>query len=295
MVSFYDEINKNRRNSFLLSFLVFSFLVGLIYTISIILDPASSTMFLIFAIIFVFIYTYGSYRYGDKVVLAATGAKPINEKDPKYVTLKNAVENMAIAAGVPKPKIYLINSDEMNAFATGKDPKNSSIAVTTGLLKRMDGDELEGVIGHEMSHIGNYDIRYATLVAVLVGLVAIISNMLVRSWWFRGNEREERNLGILILVGFVLAIFAPLAVRIVQASISRKRELLADASSAKLTRYPEGLASALEKIKKYNQGNMKVSEAVSHLFFTDPNKSALDNIFATHPPISERIKILRSM
>lgn len=295
MVSFYDEINSNRRKSFLLVILVFPFLVGLIYVISIIFAPESSIIFLIFGIIFVFIYTYGSYRFGDKVVLSATGAKPVKENDPNYTTLVNAVDNMAIAAGVPRPKIYVMESEELNAYATGRDPQHSSICVTTGLLKRMKRDELEGVIGHEMSHIQNYDIRFATLVAVLVGLVAIISNMLVRSWRFRGSDREDRNLGIFILIGFILAIFAPLVVRLVQAAISRKREFLADASSAKLTRYPEGLASALEKIKKYNEGKMQVSEAVSHLFFTDPNKSALDNILATHPPLSERIKILRSM
>jgi len=295
MVSFYDEMNKNRRKSFLLMILVFSFLAGLIYVISVIFAPESSVLILIFGTIFVLFYTYGSYRYGDKVVLSATGAKPVDENDPKYTTLVNAVDNMAIAAGVPKPKIYVMESDEINAYATGRDPKHSSICVTTGLLERMKRNELEGVIGHEMSHIQNYDIRFAMLVAVLVGLVAIISNMLLRSWRFRGNDRESKNLGIFILIGFVLAIFAPIVVRIVQATISRKREFLADASSAKLTRYPEGLASALQKIKKHNEGKMQVSEVVSHLFFADPNKSALDNIFATHPPIEERIKILREM
>jgi heat shock protein HtpX len=295
MASFYDEINKNRRNSFLLGVLAFSFLVVFIYVMGEIFAPESSIFILIFSTIFVFLYTYGSYMYGDKVVLSATGARSVNENDPKYVTLVNAVDNMAIASGIPKPKIYVMESEEMNAFATGRDPKHSSVAVTTGLLKRMNRNELEGVIGHEMSHIQNYDIRFATLVAVLVGLIAIMSNALLRSWRFRSGDREDRNLGIFILIGFILAIFAPIVTRIVQAAISRRREFLADASSAKLTRYPEGLASALEKIKKYNEGKMNVSEAVSHLFFTDPNRSALDSLFATHPPIDERIKILRKM
>jgi heat shock protein HtpX len=153
------------------------------------------------------------------------------------------------------------------------------------------------VIGHELSHVRNYDIRFAMLVAVLVGLVAIISNLLLRSWMWGGrSSREERgNAGVLILVGIALAVISPIIVRLVQLAISRRREYLADASGAQLTRYPDGLADALEKIKKYNEGKMKVSEAVSHLFFTDPNKSGLDSLLATHPPIEKRIEILRAM
>jgi heat shock protein HtpX len=185
----------------------------------------------------------------------------------------------------------------MNAFATGKDPNHASIAVTTGLLENLKRDELEGVIGHEMSHVRNYDIRFATYIAVLVGLVAILSDLLMRSFWYGGGRRdkEEKGFGLLIIVGLILAIFAPIIVRLVQFAVSRRREFLADASSAELTRYPEGLASALEKIMKVNEGKMKVSEAVSHLFFVDPKRSALDSLYATHPPIKERIKILRSM
>jgi heat shock protein HtpX len=185
----------------------------------------------------------------------------------------------------------------MNAFATGKNPQHASIAVTTGLLENLKRDELEGVIGHEMSHIRNYDIRFATYIAVLVGLVAILSDLLMRSFWYGGrrNRDEEKGFGLLIIVGLILAIFAPIIVRLVQFAVSRRREFLADASSAELTRYPEGLASALEKIMKVNEGKMKVSEAVSHLFFVDPKRSALDSLYATHPSIKERIKILRSM
>jgi len=201
---------------------------------------------------------------------------------------------LKLAAGIPKPKIYVIESDDINAFATGKDPKHASLAVTTGLLKNLKRDEIEGVIGHELSHVKNYDIRFATLVAVLVGLVAIISHMFLRTFSF-GGKRDRDKGGILILIGLILAIFAPIVARLVQFAVSRRREYLADASSVQLTRYPEGLASALEKIMKINTGKMKVSEAVSHLFFTDPNKSALDSLYATHPPIKERIKILRSM
>jgi heat shock protein HtpX len=296
-ISFYDQISNNKRDSVLLGILVFSFLIGIIYIIGVILTPGFSFGFLTFAGIIIILYSYASYSYGDKVVLAATRAKPIKYGDRKYIHLTNVVDGLSIAAGIPKPKIYIIESEEMNAFATGKDPKHASIAVTTGLLNNLDRDELEGVIGHEMSHIRNYDIRFATYIAVLVGLVAILSDLLMRSFWFGGGRRdkEEKGFDLLIIVGLILAIFAPIIVRLVQFAISRRREFLADASSAELTRYPEGLASALEKIMKVNEGKMKVSEAVSHLFFVDPRKSALDSLFATHPDIRERIKILRSM
>ena len=295
-ISFYDQISKNKRDSVLLGILVFSFLIGLVYVIAMILTPGFSFGFLTIAGIIMILYAYGSYNYGDKVVLAATGAKPVKEGDRKYIHLINVVEGLSIAAGIPKPKIYVIESNEMNAFATGKDPKNASIAVTTALLNNLKRDELEGVIGHEMSHIRNYDIRFATYIAVLVGLVAILSDILLRTFRFSSGDRDKgKGFGLLIIIGFILAIFAPIVVRLVQFAISRRREFLADASSAELTRYPEGLASALEKIMKVNEGKMKVSEAVSHLFFVDPNKSALDSLYATHPDIRQRIKILRSM
>jgi len=219
------------------------------------------------------------------------------EDERKYAHLVNSVEGLSIAAGIPKPKIYVIDDDDINAFATGKDPKHASIAVTRGALENLDRNELEGVIGHELSHVRNYDIRFAMLVAVLVGLIAIVSNLLVRSWIWggRGNRNDRDNMGILILVGIALAVISPIIVRLVQLAISRRREYMADASGAQLTRYPDGLADALEKIKKYNEGKMKVSEAVSHLFISDPNKSPLDELFATHPPIEKRIEILRAM
>jgi len=293
-ISFHDQIAKNKRNSILLGALVFSFLVVFMYVISQVLIPELSIAFLIFGIVIIIVYTYGSYNYGDKIVLAATNAKLVKEDDRRYTHLINVVEGLSLAAGIPKPKIYVIESDDINAFACGKNPEHSSVAVTTGLLKNLKRDEIEGVIGHELSHIRNYDIRFATLVAVLVGLIAIISHMFLRSFWY-GGKRDRDKGGLLILIGIVLAVFAPIVVRLVQFAISRRREFLADASSVQLTRYPEGLASALEKIMKINTGKMKVSEAVSHLFFADPNKSALDSLYATHPPIKERIKTLRSM
>ena len=191
-------------------------------------------------------------------------------------------------------------SRELNAYATGKDPEHASIAVTQGLLDTLDRQELEGVIAHEMSHIKNRDVQFMTLVAVLVGVAGILSHMILRSYRFGGRSRRDKegggNIRIIILaVGFLLAIFAPILTRLVQMAVSRRREFLADASGAELTRYPDGLADALEKLAQHNTGNMKVSESVSHLFISDPNRSALDAIYSTHPPIEERIKRLREM
>jgi heat shock protein HtpX len=296
--SFQDEMSRNRRDSVLLIIVVSLVLMGLIVTIGYLWDPSSLLIVVPLGVIFVIIYSWSSYQYGDQVVLSSTGARPA--EGAQYTYLNNTVEGLAIAAGIPKPKTYIVPNNELNAFATGKDPEHASIAVTSGLLQAMNRQELEGVIAHEMSHIRNRDIEFMTLVAVLVGLAGILSHMILRTYWWGGGRRRDRekggNLTILIIIaGFILAIFAPLATRIVQLAISRRREYLADASGAELTRYPDGLADALEKIKNYNKGNMNVSESVSHLFISDPNRSPLDAIFATHPPIEERIKRLREM
>jgi len=292
-ISFYDQIAKNNRNSILLSIFVVGLVALLVYVIAYILAPGFAIFLLIFAAVIMIVDAFASYNYGDRLVLKATQAKPA---DPvEHVYLINTVEGLSIAAGIPPPKVYVVEDDEINAFAVGKDPKHASIAVTTGALKNLNRTELEGVVGHELTHVADYDVRFMTLVAVLVGLVAILSWMLIRSYLVAGRE-ERGKINLLIVVGFLLAILAPLLSRMVQAMVSRRRELSADAGSAKLTRYPEGLASALEKIQKINQGKkMKVSESLSHLFISDPNKSPLDDIFATHPPLEQRIKILRSM
>lgn len=297
-VNIFDQVGKNKRNSVFLSFLVFVILFALIYFISEVFLPEIAFFMLIFALVFITIDVYVSYNYGDKVVLRAVNAKPADER--KHRHLIDSVEGLAIAAGIPKPNVYVMESNEINAFACGKDPKHASICVTTGLLENLKRDEIEGVIGHEMSHIRNYDIRFATLVAVLVGLAAVVSHMFLRSLRY-GNFRSGDNkksgaiVIIMIIIAVILAIFAPIVARLVQAAISRKREFLADASGAELTRYPDGLASALEKIKELNKGKMDVSESISHLFISDPNRSPLDNLFATHPPLEQRIKILRAM
>jgi len=296
--SFHDEQSRNKRDSVLLAIVVSAVLFALIVSISYIWDPASVYFMVPVGVIITLIYTWSSYQYGDRVVLMSTNAKPATGS--RYIFLNDTVEGLAIGAGIPKPDVYVMPSRELNAYATGKDPEHASIAVTQGMLDTLDRQEIEGVLAHEISHIKNRDVQFMTLVAVLVGLAGILSNMILRSYWWGGRrskrDRDSGQLGlIIIVVGFLLAIFAPIASRLVQLAVSRRREYLADASAAELTRYPDGLADALEKIGKLNSGKMKVSESVSHLFISDPNRTALDAIYSTHPPIEERVKRLREM
>lgn len=299
--SFHDEIRRNRRDSLLLVVVLSLVLLALAFSVSYLFAPEYLILVLPITVVFMLVYSYGSYVYGDQVVLSSTGAVPA--EGPEYVYLRNVVEGVSIAAGIPPPRVYVIPSEEVNAFATGRDPEHASVAVTTGLMRVLDRQELEGVVAHEVSHVRNRDVSFMTLVAVLVGLAAILSHVILRTYRFRSvaggrgrRGRRERGLDVAILaVGFFLAIFAPILTRIVQFAVSRRREYLADASGAELTRYPEGLASALERIAGHNRGEMDVSEAVSHIFFVDPNRSALDSLYATHPPVEERIRRLREM
>jgi heat shock protein HtpX len=299
--TFYDEQRRNSRASLLLVIVVSLFLFGLIYSFAYIFAPEALILVIPFSLIIIVIYTWSSYEYGDRVVLASTHARPAEGNE--FVYLNNVTEGLAIAAGIPPPKVYVMDDPDINAYATGKDPQHASIAVTTGALQRLNREELEGVVGHEMSHIRNRDVEFMTLVAVLVGIVSILSHIILQWAWLGAGTRRrsrDRNGGsgievVVLVLGLILAILAPIAVALIQLAISRRREFMADASGAELTRYPEGLASALEKIKNGNQGKMKVDEAVSPLFISDPNKSGLDNLFATHPPLEERIKRLREM
>ncbi len=296
--SFYEEMRRNRRDSLLLAILVSAILFVLVYTLVYAFAPEYTLFALPVAALMIVSYTWSSYQYGDQIVLSTTGARPA--EGPEYTYLRDSVEGLSIAAGIPPPKVYVVPNDEMNAFATGKDPEHASVAVTTGLMRNLNRQELEGVVAHEISHVRNRDIQFMTLVAVLVGLSAILSHIILRSYRWGGGRRGRRERGgglqaIVLILGFVLAIFAPIATRLVQFAVSRRREFLADASGAELTRYPEGLASALEKIAGHNRGEMDVSEAVSHLFIADPNRSALDALYATHPPIEERVRRLRAM
>jgi len=299
--SFHDEITRNRRKSILLASTLSIIIIALVYSFAYIFAPEYLYVVLPLSLIFVVIYSYSSWMYGDQVVLRTTGARPAEGRE--YVYLRDTVEGLSLAAGIPPPEVYVVPSEEINAFATGRDPEHSSVAVTTGLLRVLDRQELEGVLAHEVSHIRNRDVSFMTLVAVLVGLVAILSHIILRTYRYgatrgrRGRgDRDRKGLDVAILaVGFLLAIFAPILTRIVQFAVSRQREFLADASGVELTRYSEGLASALEKIRGHNTGEMDVSEAVSHMFFVDPNRSALDALYATHPPVDERIRRLRAM
>jgi heat shock protein HtpX len=241
----------------------------------------------------------GSYYFSDKIVLATSGARQIEVKDNP--TLFHIVENLAIGDGLPMPKIYIIDDLSPNAFATGRDPKHAVVCVTTGILSKLSKVELEGVIAHELSHVKNYDIRLMGIVVILVGFVAILADFFMRSLWFRGRDSEnDRAQAIFLIVGIVFALLSPIVATLIQLAVSRKREFLADASGALLTRYPEGLASALEKISKDPQPLHNASNATAHLFITNPfkgknGKTWFTSLFDTHPPIEERIKILRAM
>lgn len=291
----YKQIDSNKRKTALYLALFLIFIIGLGWVFSYVLDE---NWILPAAVCFSIFQALISYYYSDKITLAISRAHEAPRQEP-FLDLHRIVENLSITAGLPKPKIYIIDDSAPNAFATGRDPKHASIAVTTGLLEKLNKTELEGVISHELAHIGNYDIRLMTIVVVLVGIVALISDWFLR-WTFWGRTRRDREDGqlgvILFLIGIVLAVIAPLAATLIQLAISRKREFLADATGALLTRYPEGLASALEKIAKDPEVLEVANRATAHLYIVNPFKrKSLAVLFSTHPPIEERIKALRAM
>ncbi|MFH1094831.1 MAG: M48 family metallopeptidase [Candidatus Micrarchaeota archaeon] len=303
MASFWDVQRKNTLYSYGLVLLFIPLIAGLGLVASN-LFYGGAWIFPV-AILFAIFYSIGGYWFGDSVVLAVSGAHPADERAQAY--LINTVEGLALAAGIPKPKLYVIDDPSPNAFATGRDPAHASIAVTSGLLSTMNREQLEGVLSHEMSHIRNFDTRFMTVVIVLVGLVAILANMLSNMFFFGSMRRDDNERGggggLLMILGLVLIILGPLFAQLVRLAISRKREFLADASGAQLSRNPEGLASALERLK----GAAPMSNANSDtppLFISDPaggekGKKSLGqsvaNLFSTHPPLDERIKALRSM
>lgn len=288
----YNQIASNKRRSvFLMTvFIAIIILLGYVYSRAV-GDQTYSGVW--FAVIFSFGMTAISYFQGDKIALFTSGAKLITDQD-KYVY--RMVENLCIASGMPMPKIYIIEDQAINAFATGRKPETASIAITRGAIQKLQNEELEGVIAHELSHIQNYDIRFMTLVAVLVGSISILSQIFLRSRMFNGrDDRDGAKVGALFMVaGVILALLSPLIAELIKLAISRRREYLADASGALLTRYPEGLANALEKIKNENLPLKQASTATAHLFFANPfSAKSLSNLFSTHPPIDERIKKLR--
>jgi len=293
-VSFHDQISRNKWKSFFLIFIVFAVLVGITYVFGLIYSDFFFVI-MIFGIIISIVYIGISYYFSDKIALASIGAKEAG--DIQYRQLHNTVEGLCIASGMPKPRIYIMSDPQINAFATGRNPQNSVICVTTGALEKLNKQELEGVIGHELSHIANYDIRFMTLVSVLVGMIAIVSEIFLRSLWFRGgSDREGKGNVILMIIGLVLAILAPIIVQLVQLAISRKREFMADASSVKFTRYPRGLISALKKIDSdVSMKTHQVPKAVAPLFISEPFKERMSSLLSTHPPIKARVAALERM
>ena len=255
---------------------------------------------LYFAVLFSVFSNVGSYWFSDKIVLKLTRARLASETE--FHDLHNIVENLAITAGLPIPKIYLVDDPSPNAFATGRNPEHAVVAITSGLLERLDRSELEGVISHELSHIGNYDMLLSTVVVVLAGFISLISDWFLRSMFWGGlnsDERKDNRTGMIFFaIGIALAVLSPIIAMLIQLAISRKREFLADASGALLTRYPQGLASALLKISKYERPMRTANNATAHLWISDPHAkkhSAVAKLFMTHPPIEERVKRLKEM
>lgn len=293
-MNIYGQIASNKRKTFflILGFLVFAVIFG--YIVSLFFDFGLAGLG-VFLVIFGAI-TYASYYNSDKMVLSLSNAKPATKK--AYPQLYSIVENLSIGLGQPMPKIYVIQDAGMNAFATGRDPQHSAVAATTGLLEKLDKQELEGVMAHELSHIRNFDIRLMSIVAVLAGSIALVSDFFLRSIFWGGGDSDRKSNGLLVIIALAAAILAPIAAGLIQLAVSRKREYLADASGALLTRYPEGLASALEKIS--SQPKVKhSSHATAHMFIENPfgekAKDFFSSLYSTHPPAKERIRRLREM
>ena len=296
MATLYTHQGQNVRKTWMLMSIFLIIVIGLGFVFAQMYgNPNILYIFVIFSVGMNII----GYWYSDKIALRMAGAKPATREE--YFDFYTIVENLAITAGLPMPRIFVINDPSPNAFATGRDKNHAVIAVTTGLLSIMNKTELEGVIAHEMSHIGNRDMLVSTVAVVLVGFVTIVSDMMIRMTFFGGNrDNDNKAAGIFMIVGIILSILAPIFATLIQLAISRKREYLADASASLLTRYPEGLASALEKISQYGQPMKKQSRAIAHLYIANPEgsgkfKKKIGNLFSTHPPVEDRIKILRSM
>jgi len=296
MATLYDQADKNTRLTwvYITGFLIFVIGVGYVFA-----SAMGNSSILYIAVMFSIIMSFGSYWWSDKIVLAMSGAKEVTHEENRE--LYHLVENLCITAGLPNPKIYIIQDSAPNAFATGRDPEHGVICFTTGIIQKLEKIELEGVIAHELSHIGNRDILLSTVVVVLVGFVALMADWF-RTWSIFGGSRdsdEDNNSSfgmIMMVVGLLLSILAPLAAMMMQMAISRKREYLADASAALLTRYPEGLARALEKISSDPEPLEAANRATAHLFIANPFKGKnISKFFSTHPPIEDRIAKLRGM
>jgi heat shock protein HtpX len=292
-LSFHEEIRRNKFNSYMLIGLVFLVLLALTYVIAFLTGPDYFFIILILGTVISIIYVLGGYYKSDKIALASVNAKEASGE--KYRQFHNLVEGLCLASGLPKPRLYVMEHPQINAFASGRDPKHAVICVTTGTLEKLSKQELEGVLAHELSHIANFDIRFMTITAVLVGMVSIIAQIFLRSLFWgglgRGNSREGGN-AVFMIIGIVLAIAAPILVALVQLAISRKREYAADSSAVKFMRTPTGLMGALKKIQ-HNIPMKKSPGAVAPLFLAKPTKTK--EVFMTHPPLSKRIARLERM
>jgi heat shock protein HtpX len=296
MTNIYTQKDSNRRRTVFLMGMFLVFVIAIGYAAA---WYIGNPIILYVAVGFAFVMNFVSYWYSDRIVLRMTGARLVSKTEAPE--LYNIVENLAITAGLPMPKVYIIDDPSPNAFATGRNPEHAAVAATTGLLAILDRNELEGVMAHEMSHIGNRDILVMTVAVVLAGFIAILADFFMRALWFGGGARDKHPIFlILAIVGIILA---PIAAKLIKMAVSRKREYLADAAGALLTRYPEGLASALEKISRHSQPMRRVSHATAHLFISDPlpdvGKRSLgqriNHLFSTHPPVEERVRLLRGM
>ena len=295
-MTLYTNKESNIRKTWLLFTIFLIVVIGLGWIFSRIYGNPG---ILFFAVGFSILMSFLSYWYSDKIVIGLSKAKPVTRENARE--LYNVVENLCITAGLPTPKIYLIEDSSPNAFATGRNPQHAVVAVSSGLLGVLDRSELEGVLAHELSHIGNRDMLLSTMVVVLVGFVALLSDIFLRSMFWRGVGSGNRDRGgqagaVLMLIGLILALLSPLIATLIRLAISRKREFLADASGALLTRYPEGLARALEKIEKYSKPMKYANKAMAHLYIANPFPTKnIAKLFMTHPPIEERVKALRDM
>jgi len=298
----YEQIASNKRKSFflVLFFMLLIFALAWVFSELTELGPAG----LVLAAVLAVTMTFGSYYSSDKIVLAVSKARPVTKEEYPY--LYNVVEGVAIAAGLPKPRCYVIDDTAPNAFATGRNPDHSVIVVTTGILDKLNRVELEGVIAHEMSHIKNYDILVQTLAVTMVGIVALLSDWILRIFFWGGGRRRSSDKGkdagnagaIFLVVGLALAILSPVISQLIRLAISRKREFLADASGALLTRYPPGLASALRKLDADREPLEAANKATAHLYIVNPlkdHKGRMNKLFSTHPPIEDRVAILEKM
>jgi heat shock protein HtpX len=298
-MTLYDHKDQNIRKTWVLMTVFIAVVVGIAWVFSYTLDSPGIFVGALIGSLFMNVI---SYWYSDSIVLSISNAQPIDINNSEGKRIYRLLENLAITAGLPTPKLYIINDTAMNAFATGRNPEHSAIALTTGIISRLEQSELEGVIAHELSHIGNRDTLIQTISVVLVGLVALLADWFLRiSFWRGAGGRSDNNdngqLGIILgVIAIVLAILAPIFVQLLHLAISRKREYLADASGALLTRYPEGLASALDKISNDTEPLEVANRATAHLFIANPLKGVgAKDFFSTHPPINKRIAALRGM